>query len=439
MIELISITVSFFILFSLSLFPFRINSFEKNNFFYNFKLFDIFLLNLIINIGFLLLISFTTISYTNYFILIIIISLIYSLFNLIKINKYFKFFKNKNFILFIILNFIIALHIISNPILAWDGLENWYFKAQNFFYNYNFFDLKGLKGNNYYPHLGSLIWGFLWKNSILQYEYLGRIFYIYIYLLSIFSLSGLIEKNNHLKIIIISLIIILSFDDFLFRGYQEVLLFSLFIFISKNFYIYLKSERSIHLIICFFCLNLIPWVKHEGTLLTFIYSISILFIIKYFSNKLQIISLIFITWFLLIFKNYIFYKYLDLNFAHGGGNKFFNESKNILEFIYLFSLGLFVALMKYKIWIAILVSFYFVQRNNLFSAKGKLYFSFLKINLTLFLILLLGIYYNLFTNSNIDFNWWIDNSLDRLIFSISGIFVIQIIFFSNYIKNYILK
>jgi len=141
----------------------------------------------------------------------------------------------------------------------------------------------------------------------------------------------------------------------------------------------------------------------------------------------------------LIFKNYIFYKYLDLNFAHGGGNKFFNETKTIFEFIYIFSLGLLVAVMKYKIWIAIVISFYFAQRNNLFSNKGKLYFTFLKINLILFLILLLGIYYNLFINSKIDFHWWIDNSLDRLIYSISGIFIIQVIFLMNYIKNYTSK
>ena len=54
-------------------------------------------------------------------------------------------------------------------------------------------------------------------------------------------------------------------------------------------------------------------------------------------------------------------------------------------------------------------------------------------------MLLLGIYYNLYLNGNIDFNWWIDNSLDRLIYSLSGIFVINIILFVNYIKNYNLK
>ena len=87
--------------------------------------------------------------------------------------------------------------------------------------------------NNYYPHLGTLVWGFFWKNSFLQYEYLGRLIYIYIYLLSLFSICELISNQNKIKIILLSLILIISFDEFLFRGYQEVLLFSLFIFISK--------------------------------------------------------------------------------------------------------------------------------------------------------------------------------------------------------------
>ena len=63
-------------------------------------------------------------------------------------------------------------------------------------------------------------------------------FFIYIFLLSIFSICDLLNKSNQLKIIILSLITLLCFDDFLFRGYQEIILFSFF-FLSKNFYIYL--------------------------------------------------------------------------------------------------------------------------------------------------------------------------------------------------------
>ena len=133
------------------------------------------------------------------------------------------------------------------------------------------------------------------------------------------------------------------------------------------------------------------------------------------------------------------YKYLDLNFAHGGGVEFFSQSNSILEFVYIFLKGVLIALFKYKIWILIFISIYFLSKNKFFNNKEVLYLKFLKINIFLYLILLIGIYYNLFINSNIDFNWWIANSLDRLMFSISGLFIIYIIFFINNIKNYILK
>ena len=441
MIELLNITVTFLFLLLFSLFPLRVICFDSKNIFHKFSTIDLILLNLIINISLILLISFTNIDYLKYFISLIIISTVYNLYNTITYKNYFKFFVNKNFIFFIILNFFLFIYLVSNPILAWDGLENWYFKAQNFFYNYNFFDLKGLKGNNnYYPHLGTLIWGFFWKNSLLQYEYLGRLFFIYIYLLSIFSISELIKDNKYqLKIVILSIILILSFDNFLFRGYQEVLLFSLFIFISKNFYKYIKSQKTINLLICFLCLNLIPWIKHEGFLFTLIFSFSILFIIKYFSNKLEILSLVFLTFILIFIKSYMFYKYLDLNFTHGGGSKILSEFSLIIEFIFIFFKGLLVAFIKYKIWILVFISIYFISKKQITNTKDKLFLKFTNISLVLFFTLIIGIYYNLFTNSNIDFNWWIDTSLDRLIYSISGFYVINIIFFSNNIKNYILK
>ncbi len=437
MIELFSITITFIFLFLLSLFPLRVNFFQEKSIFNKNNIFDMQFLNLIINISILLFISFTNINFSIYFISIVTISLIL---NLLWIKDIFKFFKDKNFIFFIISNLIIAVYLISNPILAWDGLENWYFKAQNFFYNYNFFDLKGLIGNNnYYPHLGTFIWGVLWKNSLLQYEYFGRLFFVFIYLLSIFSICELVKKNYQFKIIILSLIILLTFDEFLFRGYQEVFIFSLFIYISKNFYLYLKNKNTLNLIITFLCLNLIPWIKHEGFLFTFVFCVSTLFIIRNHFKKIQIIYFVFLTFALLIIKNYLFYKYLDLNFTHGGGGDFFVQDKSILEFLYTFSKGVLVALIKYKIWLLFFVSYYFLSKNKFFNSKNILYFKFLKVNFFLYLFLLVGIYYNLFVNSEIDFNWWIDTSLDRLIFSISGLFIIYIVFFLNDLKNYNLK
>ena len=214
------------------------------------------------------------------------------------------------------------------------------------------------------------------KNSLLQYEYFGRLFFVFIYLLSIFSYE--LVKKYQFKIIILSLIILLTFDEFLFRGYQEVFIFSLFIYISKNFYLYLKKKKHSQFNHNFPLFKFNSLIKHEGFLFTFVFCVSTLFIIRNHFKK-QIIYFVFLTFALLIIKNYLFYKYLDLNFTHGGGGDFFVQDKSILEFLYTFSKGVLVALIKYKIWLLSFVSYYFLSKNKFFNSKNIYILNFLKL------------------------------------------------------------
>ena len=273
---------------------------------------------------------------------------------------------------------------------------------------------------------------------MLQYEYLGRMIYVFIFLLSIFSVCELINKNSLIKIVTISLLILICFDDFLFRGYQEILIFSFFIFISKHFYYFITEEKNNNLLVCFIYLNLLPWIKHEGYLLTIIFTFSLIFMINNFSKRFEIIIFILSTWILISFKNFIFQKYIDLNLTHGAELKFLIEFEVIKDFVIAFSLGFLIALFKYKIWLIAIVSFFFISKMKKISNRQKIFFKFIKINLFLYLILVLGIYYNL-SYSSIDISWWIDNSLDRLLYSISGLFIIQIVLVLDYFKNYNLK
>tara|TARA_B100000959_G_scaffold179298_1_gene187532 strand:+ start:805 stop:2118 length:1314 start_codon:yes stop_codon:yes gene_type:complete len=437
MIELISIFLLLLFFLLLSLFPLSLRL-NKEKLYLSNNNFDVLSINLLFHTIIIFLISFTNINFKNYLYLAIIFSILFNFHYFVKFRNYFNSFKNINFIFFVIINFIIFLFLARNPILAWDGLENWYFKAQNFFYDYNFFDLKDVKGLSYYPHFGSVLWGFFWKNSMLQYEYLGRMIYVFIFLLSIFSVCELINKNSLIKIVTISLLILICFDDFLFRGYQEILIFSFFIFISKHFYYFITEEKNNNLLVCFIYLNLLPWIKHEGYLLTIIFTFSLIFMINNFSKRFEIIIFILSTWILISFKNFIFQKYIDLNLTHGAELKFLIEFEVIKDFVIAFSLGFLIALFKYKIWLIAIVSFFFISKMKKISNRQKIFFKFIKINLFLYLILVLGIYYNL-SYSSIDISWWIDNSLDRLLYSISGLFIIQIVLVLDYFKNYNLK
>ena len=89
---------------------------------------------------------------------------------------------------------------------GWDTKTNWFFKTLNFFQNQ---DIKNLKEfNNFdYPHLGAYIWSFFWQFPFGSYEYLGRIFYVFLYVLSIFSISNCLKLEIYEKIIFSILLI----------------------------------------------------------------------------------------------------------------------------------------------------------------------------------------------------------------------------------------
>ena len=114
MIELISIFVSFLILFSFSLFPLKIDIGNKKNIFNYKSVFDLLLFNLSINILIILLISFTNLDFSKYFLLIISASIIFNLHNFLNNKNYLNFLRDNTFILFVLLNFIIAIYLIAN-------------------------------------------------------------------------------------------------------------------------------------------------------------------------------------------------------------------------------------------------------------------------------------------------------------------------------------
>ena len=433
MIEIFGLFLSLLIFLSFSLFPLNTKLYGKICFTKTNYTFDFLFLNLLINFVILFLISFTNLNYFNYFIFVIISSLILNIFYyLSNLNFKLKIFKNLNFIFFLLINLILFTYLSKDPTLSWDGLENWYFKAQGFFYNYNFFDLKVIKGVDYYPHFGTFIWGFFWKSSLLQYEYSGRLIYIFLFLLSIFSVCDLIKNKNNLKIITTTGLILVCFDNFLFKGYQEILVFSFLIFASKNFFYYLQNKKNIFLVISFVCFSFLPWIKNEGYLFVIVFCISLLILIKKFPKKNEILLFILFSVLLLIIKHFLFLNYYESNLIHGG-NFYLPDLTEIILFIKLFSIGFIIAIFKYKIWLLILLVFYLFIKNNRIFKKNNNFADLLKINLILFFILIFGIYFSVL-NHDYGLSWWIDNSLDRIIYQISGLFIIILIIFLNNIK-----
>ena len=206
-------------------------------------------------------------------------------------------------------------------------------------------------------------------------------------MISIFSICDLLNKKNHIIILISSGIILICFDSFLFKGYQEVLIFSFLIYVSKNIYHYILSQKKLFLVICFFSLNFLPWIKNEGYLYPIIFSLSLLFTIKHFPKKLEILLFIFFSAILLIAKNLIFYKYMSINLLHGGNLDLFLNLGDLKEFIILIFVGFIVATFKYKIWFFILASIFLFYKSKNIKTKDMILIKVLSINLGQSLIL----------------------------------------------------
>ena len=101
-------------------------------------------------------------------------------------------------------------------------------------------------------------------------------------------------------------------------------------------------------------------------------------------------------------------------------------------------IGLTVVFFKYKIWLLIFASIYILLCKTKISSQDTKVISFFIINLFLYILTIFVIYYN-FLNHEYGIDWWIDNSLDRILFQVSGFFALFLIMVIKYKKNYILK
>ena len=293
MIEIFYITAQILFIFLIAYFP--IILLEKNKYFNSFKftLFDKLSINLIIFINILFFISILNINiyivlFIFYFISILFFTLKSKYFNLNKIQiNYFL------IILFVFI-FLISVDVADELFFSWDTKRNWFFKTLNFFQNQNIENLKQF--NNFdYPHLGPFIWSFFWKFPFGNYEYLGRIFYVFLYVLSIFLISICLNLEIYKKIIFSILFISLTYNYNLFSGLQDVLIFSIILLFTRfSFLIFHKSSKvnnDLIILIILGIFNLLCWTKNEGVFYGIFLLISLIFAYS-FSKKDKILILL---------------------------------------------------------------------------------------------------------------------------------------------------
>jgi len=400
----------------------KINSRNSSNIFYSTSLNFIFLSNI------LLFFSFFKFNYHYLFFFQLILSLSLICYLIYKRDFVNIFFKNiKIYLFFSFINLTLFFLLANYLRLEWDGLAFWFYKTSAFYQGASFEDLKDLVYKNY-PHLGSFIWAFFWKNSYLQIEYFGRLFYIFVYVLSVFSITDLLKKSysDNFKIIFCLSIILFTYDHMLFGGYQEYLIFSILLFASRFIYEYsfLNRNKFTDLIIILFTINLLIWIKQEG-IFYFCFVIILLsfnIVNSYLKRYLVILfSILAIGISIFLFNKLIggfsFQSKLSYNQFMINFNFF-----DILKKIYWIVCYTFITFLKYPIWILIflsLVATIFVKNNS----KIKYFYIFLSLNIIFIFAVFVHTPYNL--------KEMLSNASHRLMLQTSGFYIPLFIFLLN--------
>lgn len=433
MIEILSILIHLLII-TIFFYPskYLINFFNNNK---NVNFIDKLELGAVINVFFLLIASFFWRKESNliiYFLLIFFFFNLYSFikdsFQLIKIKKTFF---NKEFLILFILTFIFSINLSNNLKLGWDAQNYWLPKMMIFINGGDIFDLQNSPRSEY-PFLGSFIWFFYTKITHLKYEYFGRIFYIYLFLLAVFSNAQLLRSNFIPKSLISILIVLLIYQADLFNGYQEIIIFSLSLILVKNFYLLISNNINFqnnikNYKIIFILFTSLVWIKNDPLILIAIFLFSFYFVEKIKLNiKFKFIAIII----LIILSKYLMFKYFNFPNVLQKGNYELLHINNLLSFLSVDRIGsifkyLFFGLFQVVIFPISIVCLYFIKNKDL------IFYNFLIRQFIISIFIIFFVF--LLTSIPIDFHLY--TAMSRVIFQVSSLFVISIfISYKNILK-----
>jgi len=316
MTEIIEILIQIlFTLFIIS-FPITLLKTDSKSKISAFSFIDKLSINLIFLINILFFASILNIN-SKYVLYLYVVSIIFLyFFNFRKFN-----FKNikLDYYFLVLLSFIILISIdIAHELyFAWDVQSHWFLKALSFFQDQKLDNLKNFTFADY-PHLGTYIWSFFWKFPLSSFEYLGRITYAFIYVLSIFSITECLKTHVYEKIIFAILLISLTYSYEIFSGSQDVLLFSLILITAKFAYYFFEKKlvpnRLQLILILLGAANIICWIKNEGIF----YALFLLFCIFITNNLILKNKIALITGSLIIVSLRIFiYNFYNIELDPG--------------------------------------------------------------------------------------------------------------------------
>jgi hypothetical protein len=416
--ELIEIFYMFGIFFLICLAPLSILKSKTNNLY----------LNLVINLNFLLIFSLLPFSISKYTIYIIIILLFFSIKNyyLSKVSIKKIVFDKYRLILFVLTYIIISVQVASQLELGWDAKWFWYIKSLFYTQNKTFSELSNYTFNDFHPHLGSFLWAFFRNFSINGYEYIGRLFYVFLYLVGIHFISKNVFKDKIKDSVLFIFLIILTHKYIYFSGLQEVLIFTTLIFISKFIFIFIEKKQFIYLFIIALCMNLLIWFKAEG-----IAYATICFLVVNLISKLNLQFRIYFNLLCLFFISFktIIYKFFQIKI---------NNQPYHLEYL----LNLDLERLIYKLYnILIYLSYNSLKNIILFIVPIIIIMNYKKIIIneylrlvSVFFILNVMFIFSAYIFREMEVVYALKTTIDRIVYSSSGFYLVFII---NQTKKYL--
>ena len=272
--------------------------------------------------------------------------------------------------------------------------------------------------------------GFFWKNSLLELEYFGRFFYIYFYLVSIFTIFNVLNiKSEKVIFVIIFSIILITYDPYLFGGYQEYLVFSTLLISSRFIYV-LNFNKEIEykkIFLIFFIMSTMMWFKDEGIFYFLIFGSLLIFLNKHsIKSKILLLSSILI---LIYFQQYLQKNIIGI---YGFNVEFFGQRTldQILNFNFMLiksiaiTKHLIIAFIKYPIWILILFSLltiHLIDKKNTHLIK---YFTYALLFNVLFI-------YGVYLHDPNPSEFILSVTLDRVIFQTSSFYILIFVIVLN--------
>ena len=424
MIEITNIILALFSFLLITFVPLNIFAI-KNKIFNNCSSLDLASFNLIINCNILLIFSLLPLSLENYnyiYYTFLILFFFYSYF--LKFRN-FKNFKNMtlNITLLASIFFIISINVTAKLKLGWDAQFFYYIKSLFFIEGQNFYDLNKFQ-YGFHPHLGSFFWSFYWNLININFEYIGRLFYVFISCFSFFYICKKNFEDNDFRIIIFFLLVLFFYEYERFSGLQEILIFSFLILLSKYFMKILITKNILYSIFFVITCNLILWIKTEGVVY-----LSIMFIIFNLNNKINIKQKIYIS---LCFALMVLFKYMIYEISQ---NVMLDKTGHPYDLNYLEVLNLNFIIFKLKLIIPYLI---YYLLNNIFLIFGIIliiYNKYYKINITynnsmlLYLFLSTCFIFSAYLFRDMEIEYSIKTTMERITFTISGFYLMTLVNF----------